>query len=142
MVEPATVIGRVRADTGTASKVMPELVMDVIRRQTGFPRLRPGTLNVKVEKPHAHRKDYTLLPADRPDRYREVWYFELCRISRRQHGIRALILRTAANYHGDCVLEIMAEEQLRSWLPVIDGEEVEVTIFTNLNEARKALESK
>lgn len=96
---------------------------------------------MKVEKPHVHRRDYTLPSADRPDRYPEVWFFELCRISRGQHGIRALILRTAANHHGDCVLEIMAEEQLRSWLPVIDGEEVEVTIFANLHEAQKALES-
>jgi len=35
----------------------------------------------------------------------------------------------------------MAEEQLRTWLPVSDREEVEVTIFANVNEARKALES-
>jgi CTP-dependent riboflavin kinase len=52
-----------------------------------------------------------------------------------------LILRTATNYHKDDVLEIMAEEHLRSWLPVIDGDEVEVTIFANLSDAKKALKS-
>ena len=62
MVESETVIGRVLADTGTASKVMPEPVMKVIRELTEFPRLRRGTLNVKVEEAHVHRRDYTLLP--------------------------------------------------------------------------------
>ena len=109
--------------------------MDVIRRLTGFPRLRPGTLNVRVEKPHVHRRDHTLSSNDRPDGYGEDWYFELCRISRGQRGLGALILRTATNHHGDCVLEIMAEEQLRTWLRVSDGEEVEVTTFANLTEA-------
>ena len=45
---------------------MPEPVMKVIRELTEFPRLRRGTLNVKVEEPHVHRRDYTLLPDDRP----------------------------------------------------------------------------
>jgi CTP-dependent riboflavin kinase len=137
----ATVIGRVQTGHRVASKVMREPVMDVIRKRTGFPRLRSGTLNVRIEKPHDHRRDYTLPPDDRTDGYLEVWYFELCRISRGQRGIGALILRTATNHWGDCVLEIMADEHLRTWLQVNDGEEVEVTIFANLNEARKALES-
>jgi hypothetical protein len=88
MVDPGTVIGRVRTGTGVASTVMPEVVMDTISL-TRFSKLTHGTLNVKVEKPHVHRQDYTLRPADRADQYAEVWYFELCRISKGQQGMRA-----------------------------------------------------
>ena len=136
-----TVTGRVQSGHSVASseRVMPPTVMNVIRQLTGCAGLKPGTLNVKVQKPHAHRRDWTLHPHQRPDGYEEVWDFELCGISRGERSIHALILRTATNHWGDCVLEIMAEQQLREWLPVTDHEEVNVTIFANLTEAQKAL---
>jgi Domain of unknown function DUF120 len=87
-----------------------------------------GTLNVRLAHPHKHRADFTLRGRDWPKPDREDWFFEECKLTRGDRTIDALILKTTADFWGPKVLEVMAEEHLRSWLPVADGQEVEITL--------------
>ena len=114
-------------------------VIDEIRERTGFRGLRAGTLNVTLAEPHTFRPDFTLLNSERrePDHKGEDWSFEVCRIGRHGRSLPTLILHTSTNFHGDNVLEIMAEEHLRDWLPANDDDRVEVTVYENAEEIPK-----
>lgn len=95
-----------------------------IRRVTGRDNLHPGTLNVRLDVPHGLRVDHTLRKEERTDRRPEDLYFECCSILWRGRIVPALIARTSVNFHGDYVLEIMAE-----WVDDIQtGDSIEVEV--------------
>jgi len=127
-VAAKTIRGKIFSGVGVARLVMPLDVMTMIRERTGFSNLKAGTLNVRLDQPHVHRADYTLAKEERTDGSQEDWRFELCRVSRNDIGVRALILRTTTNYHGNCVLELMAEHGLRDFFKLNEGDEVQVEV--------------
>jgi CTP-dependent riboflavin kinase len=128
-------MGKVGSGVSVASPITSN-VIDEIRERTGFRGLRAGTLNVKLPEPHPTRGDFYLRNSERrkPERGGEDWSFEICRVGRHGRSLKALILRTSTNFHGDNMLEIMAEEYLRDWLPVKDGDSVDVTVYENADE--------
>lgn len=119
--------GTVQPGSRGATRRMPA-VIDQICKLTGYPNLQIGTLNVRLDHPHKHRADFTLRGCDWPKPDPEDWFFEKCKITRGGRTLEALILKTTTDYHGPTVLEVMAEEHIRSWLPVADGQEVEITL--------------
>ena len=85
-----------------------------IRGATGYSRLQPGTLNVRLSSPHALRCYFKLHAKLRTDGRDEDLNFERCRLVMSDGiKVRALIARTSTNYWKDQVLEIMAEMRLR-----------------------------
>ena len=101
-----------------------------IRTVTGYPCLKPGTLNVRLGEPHVLRHDFTLPREDRPDRQQrpENLYFESCWLLIGTDRVRALIARTSTNFHGCEVLEIMAEEKLKQHYGLQDSDCVSVEV--------------
>jgi hypothetical protein len=89
--------GRVEPGNKGATRRMPE-VIDLICKLTGYPNLQIGTLNVRLDHPHKHRADFTLLGRDWPKPDPENWFFEECKISRGGRTLEALILKTTADY--------------------------------------------
>jgi CTP-dependent riboflavin kinase len=127
--------GIIEGGSGGASPRTSE-VIDELRELTGFRELRSGTLNVRLKEPHTFREDFCFTRDKRrePDPKEEDWFFEVCRVSRAGRSTKALILRTSRNFHGDCVLEVMAEEKLRDWLPANDSDSVQVEIYETSDE--------
>ncbi|HSM36060.1 MAG TPA: DUF120 domain-containing protein [Longimicrobiales bacterium] len=97
--------------------------IDQIRATVRLPSLLPNTLNVNLQFPYRLRPDFTISRHDWA--HHEDVSFEACRVG----DVPAVIMRTSTNYHGDHVLEIMAEVNLREALGVETGDAVEVTVF-------------
>jgi CTP-dependent riboflavin kinase len=100
-----------------------------IRKVTGFPSLQPGTLNVRLDAPHNIRTDALLLREGRIDNLDEDLLFERCQLLLGGVTIPAWIVRTSRNFHGDHVLEIMAEERLRQRYGLKDDDYICVQVF-------------
>jgi CTP-dependent riboflavin kinase len=109
-----------------------------IREATGYNSLIPGTLNVKLDASHTLRSDFHLPREQRTDGRNEDLDFERCRLVMQHGTVRALIARTSTNFWGDEVLEIMAEEHLRSRYGLNDKDQVSVEIWIGADAAAEA----
>ena len=114
--------GKVFKGTGVASGSLDPL-MAKIRERSGCPNLQRGTLNVRLADPYPGHTDFEFLAHEHA--HHEDVKFERCRVA----GIPALIMRTSTNFHGDSVLELMAESHLRSVLGVVDDDTVIIEVF-------------
>jgi DNA polymerase alpha-binding protein Ctf4 len=112
--------------------------IDAIRRVTGRGGLQRGTLNVKVDGPHKLRPEYQLSRNERADKRDEDLYFESCVLVMDGGTVAALIARTSTNHWGDEVLEIMAEQHLRSSFGLKDNDRISVEIWVDADAAGTA----
>ena len=103
--------------------------IDAIRKATGCNGLLPATFNVRLDTPHKLRVDATLSRGDRTDRRGEDLFFERCVLALGGGMVRAWIARTSTNFHGEHVLEIMAEEWLRKQYRLEDNDPIDVQVF-------------
>ena len=115
---------------------------DDIRGATGWSRLVDGTFNVRIEGPHTLRPDFHLARGDRNPAYahtHEHLDFERC-ILLLPGGARvpALIARTSNNFWGPSVLEVMAEEHLRSHYALAKGDCIDVEVWIGDHAAAEA----
>src|SRR6266849_6343508 len=102
--------------------------IDAIRKATGCFGLQPGTLNVRLDAPHDLRADAMLSRKDRTDGRGEDLFFEHCWLALGGGMVPAWIARTSTNFHGEEVLEIMAEEWLRERYGLKDDDLIEVQV--------------
>jgi CTP-dependent riboflavin kinase len=113
-----------------------------IRGATGYSRLQPGTLNVRLSSPHALRCDFKLQAKLRTDGRDEDLNFERCRLVMSDGiKVRALIARTSTNYWKDQVLEIMAEMRLRERFELFDEDPVDVEVWVGDNASAESEEA-
>ncbi len=97
---------------------------------------------MKVEIPYAKiREDYKV--TEQENRWRpESITFERCRLSRNGIAVRVLLMRTSTNYWGNLTgnrtLEFMAEHRLRDLFPLTDGDEIEISFYSNIKDATAA----
>lgn len=103
--------------------------IDEIRKATGCPGLQPGTLNVRLDIPYKVRTDALLRRENRIDKLNEDLLFERCQLLFGEVIIPAWIARTSRNFHGDHVLEIMAEERLRQRYDLEDNDCIYLQVF-------------
>lgn len=89
---------------------------------------RPS-LNVRLDIPYRLRADTLLLCENRIDKLNEDLLFERCQLLLGGVMIPAWIARTSRNFHGDHVLEIMAEERLRPRYGLKDNDRIYVQVF-------------
>ena len=99
---------------------------------TGFPNLKKGTLNVRLEAEYSLRPHCILRREDRKDGIDEDLYFEYCCLVIGACRVPAVIARTSTNYWGQSVLEIMAEEMLRESYRPQDGDTVNVEVWVEM----------
>src|SRR5690348_10704662 len=101
-------VGAVETGVGAASSALaPRL--SIIRETSSLRDLRPETLNVRLREPYVLRPTFTI-HGSKVGR-NEDYHFEVCRIHDLPHfrAFLGLIMRTSTNYHGESVLEVMAE---------------------------------
>ena len=115
--------GRVFTGVGDAKNWATAQISDL----TGY-QLVPGTLNVKLDQDHEVRPDFTLRMECREDMRPEDLYLERCWLLIGDDRVRALIARTSTNYHGPRVLEIMAEQRLRTTYALAKESELQVEV--------------
>jgi CTP-dependent riboflavin kinase len=112
--------------------------MDDIRRATGWDRLQTGTVNVRLAGHHAPRPDYHLPRQCRSPEYghsHEDLKFEICVVLLPCGArVRALIAQTSTNYWGQYnVIELMAEQHLRTRYNLKGGDRIDVEVWTGHN---------
>ena len=118
--------------------------IDDIRLVTGWHRLERGTVNVRLEVPHTLRQppDFHLAREQRSPEYGhddEDLDFERCFLVLPGGArVRALIARTSRNFWGGAVLEVMAEEHLRTSYELKDGDGIDVEVWIGPNAAAEA----
>jgi len=116
-----SIIGIVTRGTGTAGGTLGAILSE-ISNKSGLAGLLPRTLNLQLEQPFSVVPDFCV-------RYQspvghEEYRFQKCQI----FDLPCLIMRTSTNTHGDSVIEVMAEVQLRDALNLSDGDTVTVSI--------------
>jgi len=116
-------VGMVFSGAGVARQSLEPLMAD-IRRVSGLRELLPETLNVRLGHPYRLHPDPDLTFWAHEWNHPEDVFLQRCRI----FALDALIMRTSTNYHGDSVLEIMAEQRLRATFGLDDGSQVEVEV--------------
>jgi len=109
--------------------------IDEIRNATGCPGLQPGTLNVQLDIPYKLRVDALLLRENRIDKLNEDLLFERCQVLLEGVLVPAWIARPSQNFHGDYVLEIMAEERLRQRYGLKDNDNIYLQVFLETSAA-------
>ncbi len=121
-------VGAVETGVGAASSSLAPL-LSIIREASSLRDLRPETLNVRLREPYVLRPTFTI-HGSKVGR-NEDYHFEVCRVHDLPHfrAFLGLIMRTSTNYHGESVLEVMAEVNLRERLGLSDGTSVEVSVF-------------
>ena len=106
-----------------------------IQEITGYGKLQPGTLNVRLSSPYNVRSDYELLGENRKDGRRyENLRFEHCCLLIGPCRVPALIARTSTNYWESCVLELMSEEMLRERHGLKDGDMLHVEVWAGTED--------
>jgi CTP-dependent riboflavin kinase len=120
-------VGAVETGVGAASSSLAPL-LTIIRDASSLKDLQPETLNVRLREPYVLRPTFTILGSEvgRDEDYR----FEVCSIHdlQRLRAFLGLIMRTSTNHHGESVLEVMAEVNLRQRMSLSDGTSVEVSL--------------
>jgi len=121
-------VGAVETGVGAASSSLAPL-LTIIRDASSLKDLQPDTLNVRLTEPYVLRPTFTILGSEvgRDEDY----HFEACSIHdlQRLRAFLGLIMRTSTNYHGESVLEVMAEVNLRERMGLSDGTSVDVSVF-------------
>jgi CTP-dependent riboflavin kinase len=115
-------VGQVIPGVNVAHKSLAPLFEEILRR-TGLKHLVPGTLNVKL--PHWYPGHLDIILLAHEYEHHEHLFIERCRV----FGKDALIIRTSTNHHGPAMLEIMAQEHLRSTHSLTDYCKIEVEVF-------------
>jgi len=121
-------VGTVETGVGAASRSLAPL-LSIIREASSLRDLQPATLNVRLSAPYVLRPTFTIF-GNEVGRD-EDFHFEVCSIHdlKRVRAFLGVIMRTSTNYHGDDVLEVMAEVNLRERLGLADGSSVELSLF-------------
>lgn len=120
--------GHVSSSTfGVAAKNLTG-VMHLIEARTGLAKLKPGTLNVRIQEEYIVIADATISPQEYG--FQETIKLQRCLVS----GLKAIIMRpdtheTRPNWgHGKAHLELMSPFHLRSALSLNDGDKVAVQV--------------
>jgi CTP-dependent riboflavin kinase len=79
--------------------------------------------------------DALLLRENRMDKLNEDLLFERCQVLLDGVRVPAWIARPSRNFHGDYVLEIMAEERLRQRYGLKDNDNIYVQVFLETSAA-------
>ena len=130
--------GTVVTGRGESAGRLERCVSALNKRGLKFPPLYFGTLNVRMLTPFP-TPDWPNIISITPreidsvdpvnvagQKYRECWEL-IPVISVNEQPVRAYIYRTTTNYHGDCVLELIAPD-LRDLLAVQEGALVRIEV--------------
>ena len=101
-------------------------LFEQIKYRSGISSLIPGTLNLKLAQDHIGYLDIIFLAHEY--NHHEHVFLERCNIFNK----KALIARTSTNFHGNTVIEVIAQEHLRETYDLKDGDEVEVEVYKRL----------
>ena len=119
-------VGTVETGVGVPSRSIAPL-LSIIREASSLKELQAPTLNLRLSAPYVLRLTFTLFGSEVGRD--EDFHFEVCSIHdlKRVQAFLGLIMRT--NYHGDDLLEVMAEVNLRERLGLVDGSSVALSLF-------------
>jgi hypothetical protein len=114
--------GEIIKGAGVATRSLDPL-FEEIRRRSGLHNLVPGTVNVRLKHWYPGHLDVTLLAHEHG--HHEHLFLERCQL----FGKDGLIVRTSTNFHGPAVLELMAQEHLKSAHGLDVGALLEIVVY-------------